>query len=150
MTTGVRLSVFPLFLLWELTSSGHLLRAAHLFLLLRHVVCTLGTRDRPLCGGQGAGSAFLQGWDWESGPPPWAQLGLGAWRSCLVQPRSLSANLSLALAISHLAQAARPHIRHQASWSGGSGAESLSCQQPHRAPGCKAPTTGRGDQGKGQ
>ena len=63
LTTGVRLSVFPLFPLWELTSSGRLLRAAHLFLLLRCVVCALDTRDRPLCGGQGAGSAFLQGWD---------------------------------------------------------------------------------------
>ena len=130
--------------------SSRLLGAAHLFLLLRCVVCALGAWDRPLHGGQGAGSAFLRGWDWESGPRPWAQLGLGARRSHLVQPRSLSANPSFALTISHLAQAARPHIRHQVSWAGGSGAERLSHQQLHGVPGRKAPSTGRGDQGKGR
>lgn len=130
----------------ELSSSGHLLGAAHLFLLRRRV-CVLGACDRLLRGGQGAASAFLRGWDWEPGPSPghsWVSgHGGAAWSSPAVSlpTRPLPSPFPTWL------EQPGPTASGLPGW--GSGAERLSRQQPHGASGCKAPSTGRGDPDKG-
>lgn len=107
LPTGVRVSV-----------SHYFLSGAHVLQPSPRCCSSLPVAETCLCAGRLGQTPPWRAGCWFRLPPgaglgawapSWAQLGLGARRSCLVQPSSLSANLSPAPAIPHLARAAKPH-----------------------------------------
>lgn len=107
LPTSVRVSV-----------SHYFLSGAHVLQPSPRCCSSLPVTETCLCAGCLGQTPPWRAGCWFRTPPgaglgawalSWAQLGRGAWRSRLVQPCSISANPSPALAISHLAQAARPH-----------------------------------------